>query len=119
LILISVDNETLFKNFKKTVKNQVDTKKIISIHIPEVIKVKPKIAIWGLNPTEDNTKIWNTVKKGDIVLFFKKNHYFAKSKVISKKRSKQISELLWEGTIFGKNREIILFLEKIIDIELD
>lgn len=119
LFLISVDNSLLYSNFKKTVKKKINSKNLSKFKIPSSINDMSNIGIWGFNSTPENQKVWKQMKNGDLVLFLKNKKYFCSAKIIDRSQNPNIAKKLWTGEIYGQNRNLLIFLEDIKEIELD
>ena len=116
LILLSANNDILYKNYKKTVENPIKTSTFNHLGLNFNSSI---VSIWGLNPTPENKNMWNKTKKGDIVLFFKNNKYFSKAQVTQKIENKRIPLLLWENKLYGQSWFYLLILKNIVQLSIN
>ena len=119
IFLISLHRQSLFKNYQNSIENQIDTKKLKKNNLWKRIQKEKSIGIWGVVNTKDNYKIWKEIKKHDTIIFLHNKKFFAKSKVISTKENNIIPSQIWKEGSFIKNRNLLIFLEKIELIEFD
>lgn len=119
LILLSADNQVLYNNFRRTVSHPVKISSLPRHDIPSTILQKKAVALWGLNPTSENEKIWSNLKSGDIVLFFRKGSFFSQAKVVAIAQSVVIPPLLWKDERLGKHMNLLIFLEQIKNVEFE
>ena len=87
VFLISLEKDKSFENYNTSIKNPIKLNQISNKQ-----KNNSKVSIWELNHTKDNYKIWNQIKKHDIILFLRQGNIFSKARIISKtKRIEVIS----------------------------
>jgi hypothetical protein len=119
LILFSVENRILYSNYLKSVGNPVSVDKIQKfIDFPEK-KPNETIAIWGVNPTRENERIWNSIRPNDIALFYRDKKYFAKATIVGKAQNDRIPRSLWKGDLFGKSMKLIVICKDVEEIDID
>ncbi|HKQ22183.1 MAG TPA: HNH endonuclease [Nitrososphaeraceae archaeon] len=116
LLLISADNDILYKNYKLTVENSTNLEKIKNL-LPNHIAID-KISVWGFNPTTENVDLWNTIQQGDLALFFRKKIFFSKATVLYKLKDESIAGYLWSDETFGKFWEYLVVLGHVQNINL-
>ena len=118
LILASIENEESLEIYKKTINSSINTDTLKKFVLPTSIINLKSISIWGLNNTKENRRVWESINKSDIILFFKNNRYFLKGKIIHKK----IDEEFYSKILNVKQtRILLLFITKIelIDINFE
>ena len=116
--IVSLENNKIFNYYKKTVLKKIPLY-LLEKEIPKKIERKNSSSIWGLNPTLENESIWRLLKSGDIIFFFRKGRIISKSIVIAITKNTRIPSKFWRDEIYGKNRSLIIFLDKISELNLD
>ncbi len=116
LILAGVGNIESIENYKRTVYPPLDTNSIKKFILPASIINQKSISIWALNETKENKRIWESVNKSDLIIFFKNNKYFLKGKVIHKRRDEEMY-----SRILGvkQTRALLLFISEIENIDIN
>ena len=118
LILASIEHKESLEIYKKTMNPPINTNTLKKFVLPTSIINLKSISIWGLNDTKENKRIWESINKSDIILFFKNNKYFLKGKIIHKK----IDEEFYSKILKVKQtRSLLLFITEIelVDIDLE
>lgn len=119
LLLISLHRKSLLNNYQKSVGKVISIKKIKKYRLGKILDNQKNIGIWGILNTENNYKIWKEIKKSDIIIFLYNKKFFSKAIVIDIKENKEIPTQIWDESAFLKNRNLLIFLEKIQTIDLD
>lgn len=116
LILASIGNKESFEIYKKTMDPPINTHTLKKFVLPTSIINLKSISIWGLKETKENRRIWESINKSDIILFFKNDKYFLKGKIIHKK----IDEEFYSKILNVKQtRNLLLFISEIESIDID
>lgn len=116
IVLISVDNNDLFNNYKKTVATPL---KLTSFtNIPDQFK-QMTLSVWGLNPTRENKEIWNKINNDDIVIFFRKGKFFSKGIIVFTYEDVDIPRLVWQKKLYGYSWKYMIFIKNILPINID
>lgn len=116
LVLASVENNESFEIYKKTVEPPINTNTIKKFVLPTSIINLKVISIWGLKETKENRRIWKSINKSDIILFFKNNKYFLKGKITYKKIDKELYSKILN---VKQTRSLLLFISEIEVIDID
>ncbi len=116
LILAGVGTKESVENYKKTVSPPINTKILKKFVLPTAVINQKSISVWALNETRENKRIWESVEKSDLIIFFKNNKYFLKGKIVHKKRDKEMY-----SRILGikQTRELLLFISEIEVIDIN
>ena len=116
LILAGVGNIESIENYKRTVYPPLDTNSIKKFILPTSVINQKSISIWALNETKENKRIWESINKSDLIIFFKNNKYFLKGKVIHKRRDEEMY-----SRILGvkQTRALLLFISEIENIDIN
>ena len=118
IFLISIHRKTLSDIYDMTVKKQV-SKKIFENHNFAKTIQKKNVGIWGLINTQENYKIWKEIENSDIIIFFDGKKLFSKTKVITTIQDENLSRKIWNQSSFLGNRNLLIFLDIVEDIELE
>ena len=104
LVLFSVSSSAAYEHFKKTILNDVNTESFPQSQIRQFRNVR----MWG--SIDRSNKIahskWSKLKKGDILLFFRKKKYVAKMILDGTENSSKISKMIWGKKIDHKEMNI-------------
>jgi hypothetical protein len=117
LLLLSVNNKILFDNYERTVR--------MPVRLSDRFKKfrwtpkKHNLSIWGLNSTADNISIWNTISRGDVVLFYRNGRYFSKGAIVGKLIDDALPKNLWKNEIYGTSWRHLIFLTNVARINID
>ena len=111
VFLLGLNAHSLERDFENTVLKEINLKNHPEIQDP--------VSVWGLPSTKDNKRIWNKIKKGDIVLFCKNNICFAKTIVRDVFQNRKEGARLWMKSSGVSVRELLIIFEKIYPIEID
>ena len=116
LILAGVGTKESVENYKKTVSPPINTKILKKFVLPTAVINQKSISVWALNETRENKRIWESVEKSDLIIFFKNNKYFLKGKIVHKKRDKEMY-----SRILGvkQTRELLFFISEIEVIDIN
>lgn len=121
IFLVSLQNDKAYSDYKNNVEKQTQIKSILDKKlIPKVILENKSLSIWGFKETKDNMKIWNQIKKFDIILFLRNEKFFSKGKIIYKTNNRIfLDEIPSHHDVF-KSRKLLVFIKDldIIDIDL-
>ncbi len=116
LILASVENNESLEIYKKTIIPPIKTNTLKKFVLPTSIINLKSVSIWGLNNTKENRRVWESINKSDIILFFKNNKYFLKGKIIHKK----IDEKIYSNILnIKQTRSLLLFITEMELIDID
>lgn len=116
--IVSLENNKIYNYYKKTVLKKIPIY-VLEKDVPKKIERKNTVSIWGLNPTSENESIWRLLKSGDIIFFFRKGKIISKSTVLTITKNLNIPKKFWHDETYGKNRSLIIFLDKISELDLD
>ena len=119
LILISVENSKLFAIYKKIVDPPLSKKTMQKFTFPSVIQNSRAVSIWGLNETKENERIWEKIRKSDIILFLKNGKFFSKGKLLHKMNDQKILENIVKNSTLVKTRKLLLFIKDLEPIDID
>ena len=116
LILAGVVTKESVKNYKNTVDPPINTSKLKKFVLPTAVINQKSISVWALNETKENKRIWDLVKKSDLIIFFKNNKYFLKGTVMHKVRHEEMY-----SRILGvkQTRKLLLFISETEFIDID
>ena len=117
LFLISLDNKDAQKIYLKTIKKNtfISFSDITQKHIQRL----SGSMLWGLIPTKENKKIWSNIKSNDIILFLKNKKIISKYDIIDTIYNHKIAANLWKNILFGKERSLLIFLDKPKKLNID
>jgi hypothetical protein len=121
IFLISLQNDKSYNDYKNNVKKQTQIKSILDKDlVPKAIQDNKALSIWGFKETKDNKKIWNQIKKFDIILFLRNEKFFSKGKIIYKTNDQNFLDTISSHDITFKSRKLLIFIKdlEIIDIDL-
>ena len=103
--LIPISNKVAKINFENTIKNSIKKDTIKDFYKNN----KSEYKIWGLKNGAINSRTWNKIKKGDMVIFVEKES-ITKTKVTDKLYSKDLSKKIWPSDMTW---ELIFFVDYI------
>ena len=113
LFLVSKEQKPISNMFGKTVKKPINPNIIRDLGIPSSVRKRVHVSVFGVN--RKYSDMWNSVKTGDMIIFFDKTEFFAYAKVIAKQQNKSVSKKLWN---FPKENYLI-FLSKLDPISMN
>ena len=116
LILVGVGTKESIENYKKTVSPPININILKKFVLPTEIINQKSISIWALNETKENKRIWESINKSDLIIFFKNDNYFLKGKIMHKKRDEEMY-----SRILGvkQTRKLLLFISQIENIDIN
>jgi len=116
LILAGVGNKESIENYKKTIDPPLDTNSLKKFILPTTVINQKSISVWALKETKENKRIWESINKSDLIIFFKNNKYFLKGKIIHKRRDEEMY-----SRILGvkQTRKLLLFISEIQVIDIN
>lgn len=118
LILFSVNGNASYRNYVRTVKTPIRISELeIPNFSPEIIGLE-SISVWGVNHTAENEKIWNSLNRDDLALFYREGKFFSKGVIVHKVFDTKLPSRLWENEIHGKSWDLMIFLRDIEELEL-
>ena len=117
MYLVSTQPRHIAKMFEETVRKPISPKILEKNNIPNKVKNRSEIAVFGVN--SNYCKELRNAVVGDVLLFFNKKKVYASSTIISNIQNKDIQKILWKTS--KSDMRLILFLTKIedLDIKLD
>lgn len=116
LILTSIGNKESLEIYRKAMNPPINTDTLKKFVLPTSIINLKSISIWGLNNTKENRRVWESINKSDIILFFKNNKYFLKGKIIHKKIDEEFYSKILK---IKQTRSLLLFITEIELINID
>jgi len=82
----------------------------------EEIYPDKKIAMWGTRP--GLRRVWESVKEGDIVIFYSENYYICTAEVAFKTINKKLAQKIWGKYKTGETWEYIFFVKNIRELNM-
>lgn len=82
-----ISSDDAYNNYQKTVSKELVGKVKI-----QVSKLNNN-CLWGIKSSKLNS--WNTIEKGDLIFFYRKNHIISICKVVDKFQDVELSINLW------------------------
>ena len=119
LLFVSIHNKSLLKNFQESVEKPISTKKLHGFNLQNSILKRKNIAVWSLVNTEENYKIWSSIKKSDRIMFLRDKKFFSKGNVIATIDNINLSKKIWKDIPFIEKRNMLIFLDGIQSVELE
>ena len=120
IFLISLQNDKSFNDYKNNVKKQTQIKSILDKElVPKAIQDNKTLSIWGFKETKDNKKIWNQIKKCDIILFLRNEKFFSKGKIVYKTNNQKILDKISSHNPIFKSRKLLIFIKDLEIIDID
>ena len=96
LLFVSIHNKSLLKNFQESEEKPISTKKLHGFNLQNSILKRKNIAVWSLVNTEENYKIWSSIKKSDRIIFLRDKKFFSKGNVIATVDNINLSKKIWK-----------------------
>lgn len=90
IVLFSASDEVGISNLQKTMQSDVD----ISNSNSKMAKFV-KMRLWGSIKTKKSTKTYNSLEKGDILLFYQNKKYIASAILEDKEDNKSFAKTIW------------------------
>jgi hypothetical protein len=121
IFLISLQNDKSYNDYKNNVKKQTQIKSILDKElVPKEIQDNKTLSIWGFKETKDNKKIWQQIKKSDIILFLRNEKFFSKGTIVYKTNNQKILDAISYSDDVFKSKKLLIFIKdlEIIDIDL-
>ena len=112
LFLLGVKTDEQAQHYEKTIKKKITLKSLS--------KIKQAVCVWGLRSTQDNKKIWNKIKRGDLVLFSEGRVCFGKGIVLDAIHNGDAGRHLWrehvdENVVY----DLLIILENVVPTQID
>lgn len=110
IVCLSAANKESRRNYEKTVLKPIELKALITkfsiSNIPTHIQFA---SIWGVRWE----KIWDDIYTNDIALFYANRRFISYGTIISKIKSKEIAEYLWDSDEYKK----LVLMSPIVQID--
>ena len=107
IFLCSIQSNKAYEHFEKTILNPQNPS---NLNVKIEMKKFSKISIWGLQNTDNNLNYWNQIQKGDLVLFYRDDHYFYSGIIEDKEKNLKLAKSQWGVDDKNRTWELIIYI---------